>query len=162
MGVQLPVGQDVDARTRLNVIRFLRETVGMDAHVARSIESEIHSTAADESLYYDEVKRCAMNIRAREENASEGISFRSDEELARGTLLETVRENERNRRAKFEQMLQVKYESLATDEEYGTSLRCRRCKSTDVAWEQRQTRSADEGATSYCMCAKCHLRWTIR
>ena len=40
-------------------------------------------------------------------------------------------------------------------------IRCRRCGSNDVAFEFLQTRSADEGTTTYCTCASCKTRWKM-
>ena len=50
-------------------------------------------------------------------------------------------------------MLQEKYEAL-DDRAYDAIVRCRRCGSSDVAWEEKQTRSADEAMTLYVMCAR--------
>ena len=36
---------------------------------------------------------------------------------------------------------------------------CRDCKSSDVSWYQRQTRSADEGMQTYFECKNCGKRW---
>ena len=38
-------------------------------------------------------------------------------------------------------------------------LRCRHCKSTDVTFTQKQTRSADESMTLFCRCAECGKAW---
>ena len=40
-----------------------------------------------------------------------------------------------------------------------TSVRCRRCKSTHVRSEARQTRSADEAPTLFFDCRDCGARW---
>lgn len=34
-------------------------------------------------------------------------------------------------------------------------LQCKSCKSTDIAWVQKQTRSSDEGMTTICTCRAC-------
>ena len=44
------------------------------------------------------------------------------------------------------------------DEEEGL-LQCFHCKSTRIESYQRQTRSADEAMTTFCMCLVCHQRW---
>ena len=36
---------------------------------------------------------------------------------------------------------------------------CRVCQSSDVAWYQRQTRSADEGMVTFLQCRICGKRW---
>lgn len=47
------------------------------------------------------------------------------------------------------------------DEDSGQFIECRRCKSQSVDTEQKQTRSADEPMTLFCMCRKCGLRFTM-
>jgi len=39
--------------------------------------------------------------------------------------------------------------------------KCKRCKSTDVYSYEKQTRSADEGATRFYECTKCGLKWRV-
>lgn len=38
---------------------------------------------------------------------------------------------------------------------------CGKCRSTDIAFDFLQTRSADEGTTVYCTCTKCGKRWKM-
>jgi hypothetical protein len=40
-------------------------------------------------------------------------------------------------------------------------VRCRRCGSNNIAFEFLQTRSADEGTTTYCTCVACAMRWKM-
>lgn len=40
-------------------------------------------------------------------------------------------------------------------------IKCRRCKSTTATIELKQTRSADEGMTSFGVCNTCGNRWKI-
>lgn len=42
-----------------------------------------------------------------------------------------------------------------------TFLRCRKCKSTDVGFNQKQTRAGDEGMTSFCRCNQCGTTWKM-
>ena len=52
--------------------------------------------------------------------------------------------------------------SAVVSEEDGVStIRCHRCKSSDVQIEQKQTRSADEGSTVFVTCNTCRLRWRM-
>jgi DNA-directed RNA polymerase subunit M/transcription elongation factor TFIIS len=43
----------------------------------------------------------------------------------------------------------------------GTFIQCRRCKSSEVDTEQKQTRSADEPMTIFCLCRKCGQRFRM-
>lgn len=40
-------------------------------------------------------------------------------------------------------------------------IKCRRCKSGAIDTEQKQTRSADEPMTIFCLCRKCGARFTM-
>jgi DNA-directed RNA polymerase subunit M/transcription elongation factor TFIIS len=40
-------------------------------------------------------------------------------------------------------------------------VKCKRCKSNDIAYDFLQTRSADEGTTIFCTCRKCGKRWKM-
>lgn len=71
-------------------------------------------------------------------------------------------EMERVMRAKrFDEMLKEKYDAL-DDQQFKAIVKCRRCGSSEVRWEEKQTRSADEAATVFCTCVKCGNRWVMR
>lgn len=36
---------------------------------------------------------------------------------------------------------------------------CRKCRGTDIQWELKQTRGADEPMTEFCYCKTCGTRW---
>ena len=40
-------------------------------------------------------------------------------------------------------------------------MRCSRCKSTDISWDQKQTRGADESMTVFFECKSCGKRWKM-
>ena len=40
-------------------------------------------------------------------------------------------------------------------------VRCSRCKSSDVSWDQKQTRGADESMTVFFECKACGKRWKM-
>lgn len=46
-------------------------------------------------------------------------------------------------------------------EDQGTFIQCKKCKSSAVDTEQKQTRSADEPMTIFCCCRKCGTRFRI-
>lgn len=129
---------------------------------ARASERSAHEASTSVASYRANVLRCALNCRTHSRNAGLHLARASDEALMRGTLLERIRTTEDDRRTLFQHMLREKYESISASATCDTSLKCRRCNGVDVAWEQKQTRSADEAATVYCVCATCHNRWTIR
>lgn len=160
--LRLPAAQyDISAERRIAVTRLLSRFVDFD--VARNVEANIHGFAINDDHYNDLSLRCALNCRANADNASEWMMCESDEALAKGTILERIRQTKVDRDARFQRMLQEKYESISKDKgSYTSSLKCRRCNSNDVSWEQKQTRSADEGMSVYCACGVCGNRWTLR
>ena len=42
-----------------------------------------------------------------------------------------------------------------------TFLRCRKCHSTNVVFNQKQTRAGDEGMTAFCNCQVCGTKWKM-
>lgn len=63
---------------------------------------------------------------------------------------------------RFKEMLQERFEELEKNSDSTEGLlQCGRCKSTNVIWEQRQTRSADEGMTIIAVCVKCSNKWRM-
>jgi DNA-directed RNA polymerase subunit M/transcription elongation factor TFIIS len=40
-------------------------------------------------------------------------------------------------------------------------VKCGRCKTTDISFSFLQTRSADEGTTTFCECLQCGSRWKM-
>lgn len=84
----------------------------------------------------------------------------SDGELAAGTMIEAVQENERKRYAMLERLLREKCDDLDALGAEGP-LRCRTCGSSSVVWDQKQTRGADEASTVFCSCTHCKSRWRM-
>jgi DNA-directed RNA polymerase subunit M/transcription elongation factor TFIIS len=89
------------------------------------------------------------------------VVYLSDATLAKGTIVGRIEEERRARHSRFERMLEEKYEAL-NDQKFQAIVRCRRCGSEDVSWEEKQTRSADEGASVFCVCTTCKNRWVVR
>jgi DNA-directed RNA polymerase subunit M/transcription elongation factor TFIIS len=81
--------------------------------------------------------------------------------LTEDTLVGRIHLECRNRHVRFHAMLQDKYDSL-NDRTFTAIVKCRRCGSEEVTWEEKQTRSADEGATVFCSCSTCKNRWVMR
>jgi DNA-directed RNA polymerase subunit M/transcription elongation factor TFIIS len=50
---------------------------------------------------------------------------------------------------------------LGTDEDVGDGFMTCRCGSRRIDWENKHTRSADEGATLFCSCCDCGAKWRI-
>lgn len=140
-------------------LRFLA-TARPDARLCREVEAQCHAAATSAGEYDDHVRRAAFNLHANPRVGAE-VVHAPDAALTEGTLLGRIEAETRAREARFEQMLQEKYDAIQ-DSRYTGMLRCRRCGSTEVSYTDKQTRSADEAATVFCVCGTCKLRWVLR
>lgn len=142
---------------RFAALRLLHHSRTDEFSLCREVEAACHaaSTCADE--YQDHVLRAAFNLY---QNPRVGVDVVAslDDELVEGTEVgERAAEQER-RAHRFQQMLLDKYEAL-DDRKFQAIIRCRRCGSDQIQWEEKQTRSADEAATLFCECTRCKHRW---
>jgi len=145
---------------RRQALHLLFDARPSDFGLARHVEALCHSVSSTEEEYWDSVFRAQFNLR---QNLTVGsnVVFMSDEELAEGTIVGRIEVERMMREERFQQMLQDKYDAL-NDETFEPIVRCRRCGSEEVSWEEKQTRSADEGSTVYCVCTTCKNRWVMR
>lgn len=162
---------DISADRRISAVDLLVKAIDINntkcANVfmtARNIEADIHDTSLNDQHYMDNILKCSVLCKVNPSaHQIEQLVCAPEDVTLKGTILERINTTENERRRLFNQMLQEKYDSLdACSSQYTSSLACRRCKSTDVSWEQKQTRSADEGMTVYCVCSACNHRWTMR
>jgi DNA-directed RNA polymerase subunit M/transcription elongation factor TFIIS len=145
---------------RGDALRLLRAARPADFALCRDVEAACHAAARTAGEYGDAVRRAAFNLHANPAVGAE-VVHAPDEALTHGTLVGRIRAEAAARAARFERMLADKYEEI-NDARYEALVRCRRCGSAEVTWDEKQTRSADEGATVFCACATCKHRWTMR
>ena len=145
---------------RARSIALLRRARTDDRALCREVEARCHAASRTPAEYLDRVRRAAFNLRA---NTAVGVDVVrvDDETLAIGTEVGALAEETRARRARFEAMLQEKYEAL-DDRTFEAIVRCRRCGSAEVSWTEKQTRSADEASTVFASCQTCRNRWVVR
>lgn len=147
------------ASRRQEALRHLH-SARADVGLCRSVEASVHGLSASESDYRDLILRSVFNL-STNLDVGEDVVHCTDEELSRGTLLGKLERERVMRKDRFEQMLQEKYDSL-NDQSFKAIITCRACGSTEVRWEEKQTRSADEGASVFCTCNSCKNRWVMR
>ena len=141
-------------------IRLLQTARPKDILLCREVESLCYAESSTITEYVDKLRHAAFNLQANQNIGLEDLGA-SDETLSRNTLVGRIQEEARIRQERFSAMLQEKYEAL-NDQAFTAIVRCRRCGSEEVSWEEKQTRSADEGATVFCSCATCKNRWVMR
>jgi DNA-directed RNA polymerase subunit M/transcription elongation factor TFIIS len=85
------------------------------------------------------------------------------DKLRSGMAIEGIISDIRTQAGVLERVLREETDLTTSEagEGDGVVLRCRKCKSTRVAVEQRQMRSADEGMSAFGMCMECKARWKL-
>jgi len=145
---------------RLKSIRLLLSTRPDEVNMCRHLESSCHANSRSATEYLERVRHVAFNL-TMNKAVNDNVVFASDQLLTENTLVGRVRNEQAVRQDRFAEMLKEKYDSL-NDKQFEAIVRCRRCGNEDVVWEEKQTRSADEGATVYCSCPVCKNRWVMR
>ena len=148
------------ASRRQGGLRALHKARPDDFLLAREVEALCHSLAVDCNEYLDHIRRCAYNLKENQ-TVGKAVVCMSDVSLTTGTLVGRIETERRLRNERFEQMLREKYDSM-NDASIGTIVRCRRCGSTEVTWDEKQIRSADEAASIFCSCTTCKNHWVVR
>ena len=152
----------VPQRKRRHVLCLLNNYIS-EISKSRDIEASIHCISRSEADYIDKCQQIIRNLKQNTALASKGtnIVVMTDREMSENTIIADIEKQTEIQKKRFEQMLQEKYDMM-NDQSYNATLKCRRCGSSEVGWEQKQTRSADEASTVFCTCTKCNNRWTMR
>ena len=131
-----------------------------DFELCRELESAIHSKSKNSNEYFNNSLRVSWNLKNNKNLNTVGIVFEQEKNMIKNTILEHIYLQNKARNERFEKMLQEKYDSI-NDKKYNTLIKCRRCGSGEVSYEEKQTRSADEAATIFMSCSTCKNRWIM-
>ena len=85
----------MDPLERQNALKLLskyRELV-----LCRDIESAVHSHSKNKDNYYDNIMRVAWNLNYSKDLKTPNVVFLTDNELLKGTLLEKIETDKKNR-----------------------------------------------------------------
>jgi transcription elongation factor S-II len=126
----------------------------------RDVESAIHSRSKNTNEYLNNSLRVAWNLKANKNINDVSVVFDKEKNMIKNTILEHIDLQKKARNERFEKMLQEKYDSI-NEKKYDTLIKCRRCGSEEVSYEEKQTRSADEAATIFMSCSTCKNRWIM-
>ena len=155
------------ARKRQQVWATLSACYSNDITAGRELEASIHASSHSLEAYVDKSQQIVYNLMSNPKLLQVGLAIvvYSDNQLADGTIIDDIQKEANARRVRFEEMLEHKYELMnefTLSEKAKATLKCRRCGSPEITWDQKQTRSADEASTVFCVCNKCNNRWTMR
>jgi DNA-directed RNA polymerase subunit M/transcription elongation factor TFIIS len=78
-----------------------------------------------------------------------------------GTVIDQVRQQLEGHEEKFKLMLQDRFDELESATGGGNLVTGKFCSSSNVIYNMRQTRSADEGMSAYLCCLKCGSSWKL-
>lgn len=85
--------------------------------------------------------------------------------LSKGSAIEKWTEAYRARKREEDDLLRSNESVIEEDERAQQQVEgimvCTRCKSTDITWDQKQTRGADESMTVFFQCRNCGKRWKM-
>ena len=147
-------------RTRMDIVLYCSDKIGRRASLL--LDEASYSNHKGERAAYLSSMRCLLynlqtNPPLRGVDAGT-LATMSDEEMRKGTVLQDIEQTEEDRRSRFEAMLQERNDSVETRH---SNIRCRKCKRSNLAFEQKQTRGADEAMTVFLTCKDCGLNWKL-
>ena len=139
---------------------LLNDSIPGQYHVCREVEAICRAGSMTMEDYQDHIRRSAYNL---VQNPAMGVRvvMETDEVLAEGTLVGRIHQERISRTKRFHDMIQQKYDCL-NEQSFQSIIRCRRCGHEEVSMVEKQTRSADEAASVFCVCMACKNRWVIR
>lgn len=153
----------IPTELRLNTIHFLNKLTN-DWKISMQIDKEIYVYAGRNLVdYTDKAKQILFNISTNRQlllRYSPRILVALDNsDLAKDTILERVQQQQSAREEYFQNLLKTKADQIDTSN--SSILKCRICNSSDISWQQKQTRGADEAMTIFCTCNSCKTRWKM-
>jgi len=150
----------VNPSLRVRVVRMFVDIAHLPLASAISIDECIIARCHDRGVYAREATRICHNMMKNPSlsvmETRELCSLTNDEALA--PEMRRYTEDEASTAIMVQSMLKEKYASISANTT--GVLTCRVCKGSDVSFQQKQTRGADEAMTIFCICV-CGARWKM-
>jgi DNA-directed RNA polymerase subunit M/transcription elongation factor TFIIS len=86
-------------------------------------------------------------------------TFEAEQDSAFGAWRSTYEDEIRRAKTVLQEATNIDLGTVGPTTEF---LKCRKCKGTAIDVEQKQTRSADEPMTVFCMCRTCGTRFVMK
>ena len=148
---------------RVRGIRALMRFNSLDFERALALDRTLIEAHPTPALYILGCKRLMFNLAsnpALHAVPTETLVYLSDAEMAKGTVVERVQQQERARHEAYLNMLEEK-QAAAELTQAESVIHCRKCASANLNFVQVQTRSADEPMTCFLTCNACGHRWRM-
>tara|TARA_B110000858_G_scaffold169851_1_gene199257 strand:- start:1502 stop:1993 length:492 start_codon:yes stop_codon:yes gene_type:complete len=154
--------------TRLRCVDLFCNILDFDPLAAASLERKIFAAVdGNEEGYELRVKNVIHNVAAGgcqyemtmldTQSIIESLATKPTLHLANSSVLRLVEDEEQESKTVMH-MLRGEVDGSAQGGG-AAAVRCRKCGSARIIVEQKQTRSADEGFTTFFTCAVCKCRW---
>lgn len=157
------------AEHRRRLVAAARNLVGPEnARYAVDVEHEIHvANISDPYEYrlamYDALSKLQANGEWLVKNVpASKIPTTSWRTKCTGLKVMAIETETAAQAAAFRDLLRQNVDSVRANTKTGTeTVKCNKCGSTNVSILLRQTRSADEGMSSFATCQECGSRWKL-
>lgn len=149
---------------RLRAVRMLRDLNHLPWEAAARVEAGLSAACVDDDTLISAAKRVCHNIACDPsicDRFTPGELGCQPDAALRCVALARLEEAQADRERYITGMLQARYDEVHASDAAAALLRCRSCRSTDISWQQRQIRGADESMTVYCTCMQCGSRWKL-
>lgn len=121
-----------------------------------------HSNQKDpQEKYQQVVYALIINADFLSSFSPEQLYFMDDLELCKTTHIHDRENNYTTQLQQLQHMLHEEEKCDTTEDKYAPILLCRACKSSNVVWQGKQLKSADEPMTIFCKCESCGANWKI-
>ena len=154
----------VSVETRFNTLEALEKLFKDKISNVEKVEQSLFTRDKhDVKQYLDNAKRIAYNLLVNSDRDlsninEEFVAFLSDEQLC-SSEVKALEALEKKKHDDTMKMLERRVEEVVSIDEKDAAVVCKRCKSNKLTIQQKQTRSADEGATVFFTCKECSFSW---
>ena len=140
----------------------LQDTTKSAYDSLRSINARLDARYKPHTVeWHDKAQQLLYNLSVNSEYLLRTHTLDTIIELNNETLSENFHDVDVKRRIEDMKNYNTLLERQFGDLESRT-IQCRRCgPKSKVTWEIKQTRSADEGSTIFCVCLGCQTRWKM-
>lgn len=154
----------VQPSKRVLAIQALTNFSGVSVSKALDIDRRLNERlSASPAAYTNEIRRLTFNLASNSsllDVPAERLLTLTDAQMAEGTVVERIQIQERERHDTHLAMLRER-QAATNPSAQESLLNCRKCKSADLQFIQKQLRAADEPMTCFFTCNSCKHRWRI-
>lgn len=165
--VLLPRHRHACLAALMRVVRETRLPVTEGIEYIRALEQHVYNAArGNRSAYMPMLRSMLFNL---QQNGKHLMRLHGPAQLphldhavlARGTEMEGWYSTYRTKHREQEDILSSEPINFFEGEDADSLVQCSRCHSSNVIWEQKQTRGADESMTIFFECKNCSKRWKM-